>query len=87
MQTGQIAIIGGVVLLTALGVAARVTVVTANSFTRKRFFTWAPLAVLVLVYVVVDFVNDQHRWFCTFAMLLLLCVSTYDLIATRRNNP
>jgi hypothetical protein len=87
MQSGQIAIIGVVVLLIALGVAARLTVRTSNSSTRRRFLTWAPLAVLALVYVVWDAVNMQHHWFGTFAMLLLLCTSTYDLIATRRNNP
>lgn len=87
MQTGQIAIIGGVALLIALGVAARVTVVTSNSVTRKRFLLWAPLAALVLVYVVVDALNTQHHWFGSIAMLLLLCASTYDLIDTRRNSP
>ncbi|GAA2401282.1 hypothetical protein [Mycolicibacterium llatzerense] len=75
-----IVMIGGVVLLIALGIRARLAVRTPSSSTRKRFVIWVPLAALVLVYVVADAVTAAHHWFGAASMLLLLCVSTYDLI-------
>ena len=87
MHRGQVVSIVGVALLIALGIAARVTVRTPNSFTRKRFLTWAPLAVLVLAYVVFDAMTTEHHWITTIALLLVLCTSTYDLVVTRRNSP
>lgn len=63
------------------GVAGRLSTFTSqNGTTRKRFVIWVPLAALVLVYVVADAVAAAHHWFGAALMLLLLCVSTYDLI-------
>ncbi len=91
MLAGQILIIIGVVLLIALGIRARLTVRTPNSYTRKQFLIWAPLAALVLVYVVADAMAAHHNWLGVCSMLFMLAASTYNLTSNlktaRRRNP
>lgn len=86
MPTAQLIVVGSVVLLIAIGIRAGFTVRAPRSYTRMRFFTWMPLAALVMVYVVADAVNTEHHWFGAVSMLLLLSGSTYDLVITARRN-
>lgn len=84
MLVGQIVIIVSVVLLMALGIRARFAVRTPNSYIRKQFLIWAPVAVLVLVYVVADAMSAHHNWFGSGAMVFMFAASTYSLIANLR---
>lgn len=81
MLVGQIVIIVSVVLLMVVGVRARLTVRTPNSYIRKQFLIWVPVAVLVLVYVVADAMSAHHNWLGSGAMVFMLAASTYSLMS------